>query len=215
MSSPSAAPGTAASATAAAATRWHTTPVEQVLVELDSGPGGLTGTESARRLAALPVRSGPEEEGFLEELAESFTEPLQLLLIAVAVLSAVFGELRDAVAIAVIVVLVAVTETLTETRSARAIAALGELSAPTSRVIRDGHVEEVAGDRLVCGDVVALEAGGPGLCGPDAHRCPGAGRGGVRVPVTGSQDLSPRPAVAERPAGCRHRFSGARAGTRP
>lgn len=158
MSPPSAAPATAASG-AAAATRWHALPVEQVLAQLDTGAGGLTGTEAARRLAALPIRSGPEQEGFLEELVESFTEPLQLLLIAVAVLSAIFGELRDAIAIAVIVVLVAVTETLTETRSARAIAALGELSAPTSRVVRDGHVEEVAGDRIVCGDIVALEAG--------------------------------------------------------
>lgn len=159
MSSPTAAASTAAPTPRATATRWHATPVEQVLAQLETGPDGLTGTEAARRRAALPTRSGPEQEGFLEELVESFTEPLQLLLVTVAVLSAVFGELRDAVAIAVIVVLVAVTETLTETRSARAIAALGELSAPTSRVVRDGQVEEVAGDRIVAGDVVALEAG--------------------------------------------------------
>ncbi len=115
------------------------------------------GVHGHERLAAVAVEGRVAAQEFLEELVESFTEPLQLLLIAVAVLSAVFGELRDAIAIAVIVVLVAGTETLTETRSARAIAALAQLSAPTSRVVHDGHVEEVAGDRIVCGDVVALE----------------------------------------------------------
>lgn len=153
------APSTSASDSPVDDLPWHATAVQQVLTRLDTDAYGLSEVEAARRLAAMPARPEAEQESFLEELAESFTEPLQLLLIVIAVLSAVFGELRDAVAIAVIVVLVALTETLTETRSAQAIAALGRLSAPTCRVIRDGQVREVVGDRIVTGDVVALEAG--------------------------------------------------------
>lgn len=107
------------------------------------------------------------------------------------------------------------------------VLALRDLEAPSIRALqRIRVVEDEAArwrhsgalprtPRRPPGDERGVAGAGPGLCGPDAHRCPGAGRGGVRVPVTGSQDLSPRPAVAERPAGCRHRFSGARAGTRP
>lgn len=138
---------------------WHALPAAVVLDELDSSPQGLGATDAAgrRNMAAAPDK--PREEGFVEEFFESFTEPLQLLLIAIAGLSAVFGELRDAAAIGVIVVLVAVVETVTETRSAKAIAALDALSAPTARVLREGDVVEVPSAELVAGDVVVLEAG--------------------------------------------------------
>jgi Ca2+-transporting ATPase len=53
-----------------------------------------------------------------------------LLLIAVAVLSAVFGELADAIAITVVIAAVAVLETATEIRADRAITALRAMSAP-------------------------------------------------------------------------------------
>jgi len=52
------------------------------------------------------------------------------LLIAVAVLSAVFGELSDALAIGAVIIVVAVVETSTALRAARSIAALSAMSAP-------------------------------------------------------------------------------------
>lgn len=154
---------------------WHALMAEQVLTELGTTPSGLPSAEAQRRrpVGAGP-EAGPDQEGFLEELLESFAEPLQLLLIVVAVLSAVFGELRDAFAIGVIVVLVAVVETVTETRSARAIAALGRLAAPTARVLRDGRLVQVPATDLVSGDVVDVEAG-------DVVPARPAGRGGERA----------------------------------
>ncbi len=82
--------------------RWHALDAGAVLARLGSGPSGLPDAEHARRLAACgPNRPEGERkrEPWWEEMGESFTEPLQLLLIVVAVLSAVFGELRDAIAI--------------------------------------------------------------------------------------------------------------------
>jgi P-type Ca2+ transporter type 2C len=93
-------------------------------------------------------------EPFVKELLESFTEPLQLLLLLVAVLSAVFGELSDAIAIFVVIVAVVVTETVTETRAAHAIAALKQLSAPVARVHRDQQTRELPAAEVVPGDVL-------------------------------------------------------------
>ena len=66
----------------------------------------------------------------LGELFESLVEPLQLLLIAVGVLSAIFGELRDAIAIFAVIALVSAVETISEIRAKRALQALRDLSAP-------------------------------------------------------------------------------------
>lgn len=140
---------------------WHALATEQVLARLDSTTHGLTDDQRRRRL----TRDGPNtitgrrEEPWWEELLESLREPLQLLLIAVAVLTALFGEPSDALAIAAVIVVVAVLETVSEQRAHRAIAALAALSAPTARLVRTHGTAEVAAADLVAGDVVAVEAG--------------------------------------------------------
>ncbi|GAB3959931.1 HAD-IC family P-type ATPase [Actinoallomurus acanthiterrae] len=152
---------TATARTGAASVAWHTVGAQRALELLESDQAGLSEGEAARRLAAdgPNAPAPPERESFVEEVLESFREPLQLLLIAVAVLSAIFGELRDAIAIAVIIAAVAVTETLTEQRAGRAIAALKDLAAPTARARRDGIVRQIPAADLVTGDVILLEAG--------------------------------------------------------
>jgi len=141
---------------------WHALDAPAVLARLESGPAGLPDEEHARRLACygpnLP-EGQRKREPWWEELGESFTEPLQLLLIVVAVLSAVFGELRDAIAITAVIAAVAVTETVTEVRAARAIEALRAMTAPTARLHRESWTREVPAASLVLGDIVAVEAG--------------------------------------------------------
>ncbi|MFG2041584.1 cation-translocating P-type ATPase [Dactylosporangium sp. NPDC048998] len=129
-----------------------------VLTALGSTPDGLAEPQRAARLADYGPNAvtSRKPKRWLPELAESFTEPLQLLLIAVAVLSAVFGELSDAVAIAVVIAAVAVLETATEMRAARAIGALRAMSAPTARL---GDGRQVPAADLVPGDVVRVAVG--------------------------------------------------------
>jgi P-type Ca2+ transporter type 2C len=141
---------------------WHSLDVHTTLTRLRARPDGLPDAERGRRLA----RYGPntpegqrKREPWWEELGESFTEPLQLLLIAVAVLSAVFGEVRDAIVIAVVIAAVAVTETVTEVRAATAIEALRAMTAPTARLRRGAGTVEVPAASLVPGDVLAVAAG--------------------------------------------------------
>jgi len=140
---------------------WHAVGPAEVLAAVGSDGDGLTESEAARRRAALGANLTAEvkREPFAKELLESFTEPLQLLLVAVGVLSAVFGELSDAIAIFVVITAVAVTETVTELRASNAIAALKKLTAPVARVRRDGATAELPAAELVPGDVLVFEAG--------------------------------------------------------
>ena len=123
-------------------------------------PGGLTPAEVAERHAPTARRAEKSRTvAVLGEVVESVVEPLQLLLIAVGVLSAIFGELRDAIAIFAIIGLVSTVEAVSEIRAKRALRALRDLSAPTALVRREGVVRAIAVDELVIGDVLLVEAG--------------------------------------------------------
>jgi len=133
-------------------------PAEQVLVELQASGDGLSSSQAALRRPAIAA-AGRRIPRWLGELGESLVEPLQLLLLVVGVLSAVFGELRDAIAIFVVIAAVVIIETVTELRAERALAGLRALTAPVSRVRRDGRLCELPTAELVAGDVIEVEAG--------------------------------------------------------
>ncbi|MDQ4116699.1 MAG: cation-transporting P-type ATPase, partial [Actinomycetota bacterium] len=92
---------------------------------------------------------------FLDEI----TEPMMLLLLAVAVLYSVWGQLEDTIAIIVIIAAVVFVEVFAEFRAKRVIAALGQLSAPTAPVVRDGRTVQLPTEEIVPGDVLPLRAG--------------------------------------------------------
>ncbi|MER3466869.1 MAG: hypothetical protein C4340_07260, partial [Armatimonadota bacterium] len=119
---------------------WYGLEQQEVLSRLEASADGLSTEQARRRLERHgPNRLNTEErEPLLAKIGEALLEPLQLLLIAVGVLSAVFGELRDAIAIFAIIAAVAGIEIVTELRARRALTALRALAAPRARVHRDG-----------------------------------------------------------------------------
>src|SRR3954451_14912371 len=153
---------TTASRTAdrASAVPVHASPPGAVWERTGSRPSGLTPEEvAARRRTAPAPADGSQAAAVVEELAESLTEPLMLLLIAVAVLSAIFGEFRDAIAIFVVIVMIGAVEALAEVRAKRALGPLRTPSAPNARVRRAGAATSVPTSGLVIGDVLLVEAG--------------------------------------------------------
>ena len=137
----------------------HAEPPAAVWERTGSRPGGLRPEEVAqRRTAAVRTERG-RTSSILGEIVESVVEPLQLLLVVVGILSAVFGELRDAIAIFSVIVLVSAVEAISEVRAKRALRALRELSAPHAVVRRAGVAVAVPVAALVLGDVLLVEAG--------------------------------------------------------
>lgn len=190
----------------AAGADWHSREAASVLQLTASSAEGLSEVETDRRRA----RIGPNEvaheraKSALGELVESLAEPLQLLLIAVGVLSALFGEMRDAIAIFAIIGAVAAVEAVSEARAERAIAALRALGAPSARVLRDGSVMQRPARDLVPGDVVVVGAGdvvpvdGRVLCAAGL-RVDESALTGEAEPTTKAPSPSPGPApLAER-----------------
>ena len=139
----------------------HARTVEDVLADLQTFSGGLSGAEAAARL----VLHGPNE---LREtisrpawrmLLAQFVEPMILILVAAALLSFFLGDLAEGIAILAIVVLFGILGFIQEYRAEKAMAALRQMSSPVVRVRRDGALFEIPARELVPGDVVRLEAG--------------------------------------------------------
>jgi Ca2+-transporting ATPase len=121
----------------------------------------LTQAEAGRRLAATGpnelARARPTSPGRI--LARQFKSPLLLLLMAACVVSAILGEVSDALAIGTVLLLNAVVGFFQEWRAERAILALRSMTAPRAQVIRDGRTRTIPAAEVVPGDVLALEAG--------------------------------------------------------
>src|SRR5438105_2766991 len=109
---------------------------------------GLSSAEAASRLSGHgrnQVRS-PLDRPLRKYLHSSLTQPLVLLLLAVGIVYAVLGVLRDAALIFVVILIVASMEAWTEWRANRAISALSHLSAPRALVWRDRRLQAVTPD---------------------------------------------------------------------
>jgi P-type Ca2+ transporter type 2C len=141
---------------------WHAVAVNDVAAELEADADrGLRSSEAAARLATFgrnEIRAGKAVSRWAI-LRAQFSSVVIWILIAAAVISALLGEMLDAVVIAAIVALNAAIGFLQEYRAEQAVAALARLAAPLARVVRDGEARVVAAAEVVPGDLLLLEAG--------------------------------------------------------
>ena len=139
---------------------------DQVLSDLQSGPEGLSAAQADGRLAEYGpnrLREAPKAT-LLQRFLQQLRDPMLLILMAAAAVSAVTNYLShepftEVLIILAVVLLNAVLGVIQESKAEAAIEALQTMTAATSKVLRDGAVAELESSRLVPGDVVLLEAG--------------------------------------------------------
>ncbi len=139
---------------------------EAVLRDVGAAPDGLQAEEAARRLAQNGKNKLAEAKGksLLARLLEQIADPMIIILLVAAAISAVTSYLShesfaDVFIILFVVVVNAVLGVVQESKAEKAIDALKQMAAATSRVLRNGVVTTVPSEDLVVGDVILLEAG--------------------------------------------------------
>ena len=141
---------------------------DEVLAELASnGESGLTSAEAASRLASHGPNELEKEEKtpLWKRFFEQMADPMVIMLIVAAFISAVTGmiqgepEWADVIIIMAVVIINSVLGVVQEAKSEQALEALQQMSAAQSKVIRGGKMEHLPSAELVPGDVVLLEAG--------------------------------------------------------
>lgn len=101
-----------------------------------------------------------EKKGSIAGLFFSQFKDLMILILAAAtVVSALMGETAEAITIIAIVLLNALMGFLQEYRTEKTLAALRAMTAPAARLIRNGHIINIAAAQIVCGDIALLHAG--------------------------------------------------------
>ena len=136
-------------------------PLAGLLAHLEATPDGLGGAEAQRRLARCGANRLQGERGhpLARQLFERIRNPLVLILLVAASISAASGEVASFAIIVAVVLLGIVLDTAQEYRAARAADRLRASVALRERVLRDGAELSLPADAIVPGDVVLLGAG--------------------------------------------------------
>lgn len=147
----------------------HHLSAEEVLKFFESDADqGLSAAEVARRQESYGKNKLKEKKKktMLQRFFEQFKDVMILILIGAAIVSFVVAcverdpmEFFEPALILLIVVLNAIMGVVQESRAEHALEALQTLSAPHTRVIRDGVERIIEAVDLVPGDIIKLEAG--------------------------------------------------------
>lgn len=140
----------------------HATDLDSLLRELEvQSDYGLSPAVAQERLSRLGpnVRVRPRQVTFWQVVLEEITEPMILLLLAIGLIYALWGEPRDALAILGIILTILGIELTIEFRAKQAVAALSTLVSTKAKVLREGQTLTLDSANLVPGDVVLVQAG--------------------------------------------------------
>ncbi len=145
---------------------------DAVLREVKSSEAGLSSAEAESRLAANGKNklAEPEKVSIFRRFLNALNDPMIFLLLGAAVISTATTIYQNSVKgadegyadlfiILFVVVINTVLSMVQESKAEQAIEALMEMTAATSRVLRDGKVVVVKSEDLAVGDVIVLEAG--------------------------------------------------------
>ncbi len=139
---------------------------EAVLEQLQASPEGLSPEEAQRRLEENGRNRLADAPGksLLRRFLEQLADPMIIILLVAAAISGVLAVVEgesfaDVVIILAVVIINAVLGVYQESKAEKAIEALQEMSAATSKVLRGGKLMTVPSEELVVGDVILLEAG--------------------------------------------------------
>ena len=146
--------------------RYYCEETETTLNELSTTAEGLSSEEAARRLEANGKNRLEDAPGksLIRRFLEQMADPMIIILLVAALISGVLAVVEnesfaDVIIILAVVIVNAVLGVYQENKAEKAIEALQEMSAATSKVLRDGKICIVRSEELVVGDVVLLEAG--------------------------------------------------------
>lgn len=142
--------------------KYFTKSIDEVLKLLNSSKEGLKQEEAEKRINEYGYNKLEEKKkkGIIAKFIDQFKNLMIIVLLVAAVISATVGqEPIDALIILFVVVVNAVLGVVQENKAEKSLEALKSMSAPFSKVMRNGEVKHIKTEEIVPGDVVILEAG--------------------------------------------------------
>ena len=140
---------------------WHDLPAADVMSAHSVTLDGLSEAEASERLKSFGPNCLPEAQkpSPVWRFLLQFHHILIYVLLGAASITAVLGHFIDTAVIVAVVIVNALLGFIQEGKAEKALEAIHHMLAPQAAVIRSGMRQTIAGDMLVPGDVVLLEAG--------------------------------------------------------
>lgn len=139
---------------------------EDILSEIKSSRTGLTEEEAGVRLNENGKNKLAEGKkiSLLERFVKQLIDPMIIILLIAAAVSGITAayqneSIADVFIILIVVLINAVLGVYQENKAEKAIEALNEMAAATSKVIRNGSQMTIRSEDVVIGDILVLEAG--------------------------------------------------------
>ncbi|MBQ7580556.1 MAG: calcium-translocating P-type ATPase, PMCA-type [Clostridia bacterium] len=145
---------------------------KEVMQSLNTSEKGLTSEQAEKRLAENGKNKlkEAEKESLFKKFIGSLADPMIIMLIVAAAIQAVvavieakgvpkLSDFADVLVILVVVIINTIMSLVQESKAEAAMDALMEMTAATSKVLRDGEVVVIKSEDVVLGDVVLFEAG--------------------------------------------------------
>ena len=146
--------------------QYYLNSAEDVLKKQRTSAEGLSSEEAAVRLEQNGKNKleEPPKDSLFKKFMLQFADPMIIILIAAALISGITSfysneSFTDVIIIMAVVIINAVLGVYQENKAEKAIEALQEMAAATSKVYRDGKITVVKSEELVPGDIIVLEAG--------------------------------------------------------
>src|SRR5689334_2456247 len=133
-----------------------------VVSSLDTdATSGLTAADAASRLAQFgPNEITSEKPPSVWAIAlGQFRNPMNIMLVAVSIVSFAIGEVSTGILVALLVLLNVVLGSRQELKAQESVTALSNLQVPLAKVVRDGTLAQIPAVDLVPGDLIQVEAG--------------------------------------------------------
>ena len=139
---------------------------EEVLKAVNSTPNGITSNQAKEVLEKQGPNKlrEPKKDGIIKRFFKSLMDPMIIMLLAAAAISAITAVISgdsftDVFIILFVVIVNTILGLVQESKAENAIDSLMEMTKATSKVIRDGVIQNIKSEDLVVGDVIVLEAG--------------------------------------------------------
>lgn len=140
--------------------KWYQKSLDSIVQEYDI-ENGLNDEEVIRNREKYGLNKLDEgkKDSIWVLFLKQFNNSMIIILIVASVISFFLDEKADAIIILAIVVLNAILGVLQEDKAEKALAALKELAAPLTKVIRNGQELQIDSKEVVMYDIVLLDAG--------------------------------------------------------
>ena len=152
--------------------KYYLEDAQEVLKKLDSSEMGLTSKEAEKRLeknGKNKLKEG-EKETLFQKFVNSISDPMIIMLLGAAALQAVvnalqmkdgfkLSEFADVIIILIVVIINTIMSLVQESKAEGAMSALMQMTASTSKVLRDNKISVVKSEDICVGDVIVFEAG--------------------------------------------------------